>query len=100
RLATAAPGLSQAERDALLREPGAGQASDWTPADVPLLDEAAELLGEDDRGAKAAAERRRRAQVAYAAGVLDIMSRDLDDDPEVLMGADLLDASELAARHE
>jgi DNA helicase IV len=96
RLAAAAPGLTAAEQACLLRDP----ASDWTPADVPLLDEAAELLGEDDRGAKAAAERRRRAQVAYAAGVLDIMSRDLDDDPEVLMGADLLDASELAARHE
>ncbi len=75
-------------------------ASDWTPADVPLLDEAAELLGEDDRAAKAAAERRRGAQVAYASGVLDIISRDPDDDPEILMGADLLDASELAARHE
>jgi DNA helicase IV len=96
RLAAAAPGLTAAERACLLRDP----ASDWTPADVPLLDEAAELLGEDDRAAKAAAEQRRREQVAYAGGVLDIISRDLDDDPEVLMGADLLDASELAARHE
>ncbi len=66
---------------------------------MPLLDEAAELLGEDDRAARAAAERRRRAEIAYAGGVLDIISRDLDDDPEVLMGADLLDAGELAARH-
>ncbi len=96
RLAAAAPRLTAAERVSLLRDP----ASDWTPADVPLLDEAAELLGEDDRAAKAAAERRRGAQVAYASGVLDIISRDLDDDPEILMGADLLDASELAARHE
>jgi DNA helicase IV len=32
--------------------------------------------------------------------VLDIMSRDLDDDPEILMGADLLDASRLAERQE
>ena len=96
RLAAAAPRLSQAERAALLRDPG----SDWTPADVPLLDEAAELLGEDDRAAKAAAERRRRAEVAYASGVLDIISRDLDDDPEVLMAADLVDASRLATRHE
>jgi DNA helicase IV len=96
RLAAAAPGLAARERACLLRDP----ASDWTPADVPLLDEAAELLGEDDRAAKTAAERRRREQIAYAGGVLDIISRDLDDDPEVLMGADLLDASELAARHE
>ncbi len=96
RLAAAAPRLSAAERASLLRDP----ASDWTPADVPLLDEAAELLGEDNRAARRAAERRRRAQVAYASGVLDIISRDLDDDTEILMGADLLDASELAARHE
>ncbi len=96
RLAAAAPRLTQAERAALLREPG----TDWTPADVPLLDEAAELLGEDDRAARAAAERRRRAQVEYARGVLDIISRDLEDDPEILMGSDLVDASRLAMRHE
>jgi DNA helicase IV len=96
RLAAAARRLSAPERESLLRDPG----SDWTPADVPLLDEAADLLGEDDRAANAAAERRRRAEVAYASGVLDIISRDLNDDPEVLMGADLLDAAELAARHE
>jgi len=96
RLAAAGRGLTAAERTALLHGPD----SDWTPADVPLLDEAAELLGEDDRAAKAAAERRRRAQVAYARGVLDIISRDEDDDPELLMGSDLLDAGELAMRHE
>jgi DNA helicase IV len=96
RLAAAAPRLTEAERAALLREPG----SDWTPADVPLIDEAAELLGEDDRAARAAEQRRRRRQVDYARGVLDIISRDLDDDPEILMGSDLLDASELAMRHE
>src|SRR5215469_6200575 len=50
--------------------------------------------------ARAAARRRRRAEVDYASGVLDIISRDLDDDPEILMGGDLLDASELATRHE
>jgi len=96
RLAAAAPRFSKAERAALLRDSG----SDWTPADVPLLDEAAELLGEDDRAAKAAAERWRRAQVAYASGVLDIISRDLEDDPETLMAADLVDASRLATRQE
>ncbi|TDE39317.1 helicase, partial [Nonomuraea mesophila] len=35
---------------ALLRRPG----SAWTPGDVPLLDEAAELLGEDDSARRAA----------------------------------------------
>jgi DNA helicase IV len=96
RLAAAAPRLTAAERESLLREP----ASDWTPADVPLLDEAAELLGEDDRAARSAERRRQRAEVAYAGGVLDIISRDLDDDAEILMGADLVDASRLAERQE
>ncbi len=96
RLACAAPSLPEQDRAMLLRGASAG----WTPADVPLLDEAAELLGEDDRGAKARAERRRREQVAYAQGVLDILSRDGDDDPEALMGSDLLDAGELALRQE
>jgi DNA helicase IV len=96
RLAAAAPGLTSAERYALLREPDA----EWTPADVPLLDEAAEVLGEDDRAIRAEKERRRRLQEAYAQGVLDIIGRDDDDDPEVLMGADVVDATQLAARYE
>jgi DNA helicase IV len=96
RLAAAAPRLTVAERSALLRDPG----SEWCPADVPLLDEAAELLGEDDRATRAAERRRRRARVAYAGGVLDIISRGDDDDPEILMGADMLDAARLATRQE
>jgi DNA helicase IV len=96
RLAAAAPRLPAADREALLRAPDAP----WTPADVPLLDEAAELLGEDDRALKAAQARRRRQEEAYAQGVLDIIGRDEEDDPEILMGADLVDASRLAARYE
>jgi DNA helicase IV len=95
RLASAASGLSASQRDLLLRKPGGG----WTPADIPLLDEAAELLGEDDSAARIAAERARREQESYAQGVLDIMSRTDEDDPEILMGADLVDASRLAARN-
>ncbi len=112
RLASAAPRLTPAERALLLRGAETGQGGldgerpgriaghAWTPADVPLLDEAAELLGEDDLAARARAEHERRARVGYAQGVLDIMSRDDDADPEILMGADLVDASRLAARHE
>jgi DNA helicase IV len=47
----------------------------WTVADVPLLDEAAQLLGIDDSAEKArrrAAERERRAEERYAQGVLEI----------------------------
>ena len=71
RLAAAAPRMPAAERELLLRADGVA----WTPADVPLLDEAAELLGEDDRAARAAAARRRRQEEAYAQGVLDIIGR-------------------------
>jgi DNA helicase IV len=100
RLKVAAPGLSHAERAALHREPASDLAEGWSPADVPLLDEAAELLGEDERAIRADRERLRRLQEAYAQGVLDIIGRDDEDDPEVLMGADLVDASRLAERFE
>ncbi|GAA2936567.1 AAA family ATPase [Streptomyces thioluteus] len=95
--------LPEADADAIRRAEGP-----WTPADVPLLDEAAELLGEDDSAARAAAEAERQRQIAYAQGVLDLSygSRtqefeDLaDDDSEVLAAHDLVDAERLAERHE
>jgi DNA helicase IV len=96
RLRAAAAALPRAERAMLQRDPG----SDWTPADVPLLDEAAELLGEDERAARVEKDRRRRLREAYAQGVLDIIGRDDDDDPELLMGADIVDATRLAERVE
>ena len=73
RLAAAAPHLSDAERELLRRERG----MPWTVADVPLLDEAAELLGEDDTGALLAAQahaEQRRSELDYARGVLQIGS--------------------------
>src|SRR5207248_6599973 len=100
RLEAAAPGLDAAERDALLREPGGG----WTAADVPLLDEAAELLGEDDRTVRARARAERRRRIAYARGVLELAygSRSVDLNPEeeaeVLSAYDILDAERLASR--
>jgi DNA helicase IV len=96
RLKAVGPGLSAEDRALLHRDDG----TDWTPADVPLLDEAAELLGEDERAARADKERRRRLQEAYAQGVLDIIGRDDEDDPEILMGADVIDASRLAERFD
>ncbi|MFI7537937.1 HelD family protein [Streptosporangium sp. NPDC049376] len=101
-LAEAAPQLTPAERELLLREPGGG----WTPADVPLLDEAAELLGEDRRAERARQARERARQIEYAQGVLDIArgSRsgedENDDEAELLSAADLLDAELFAGRHE
>jgi DNA helicase IV len=96
RLAAAAPAMSQAQRELLRRPAG----SPWTVADVPLLDEAAELLGEDDREARAQARREREQEEAYAQGVLEIIGRDDEDDPEILMGADMLDAARLAQRYD
>ncbi len=83
----------------------------WTVADVPLLDEAAELLGEDDRSARARAERERETQIAYAQGVLDVSyasrTYEFDDkedsDPdasEVLSAHDIIDAERFAERQE
>jgi len=68
RLGRCAPGLNRGER-ALLRR---ARDIPWTPADVPLLDEAAELLGEDDSAARSSAARAaadRTAELAYAAEV-------------------------------
>ncbi|MFE0698951.1 HelD family protein [Streptomyces sp. NPDC058872] len=83
----------------------------WTPADVPLLDEAAELLGEDDSAARAAEEAERQKQIQYAQGVLDVSfasrtyefedKEELDKDAsEVLSAHDIIDAERFAERHE
>jgi DNA helicase IV len=75
-----------------------GQA--WTVSDVPLLDELIDLLG-CDKAADQAAERERKAEVEYAAGVLDILKtdrRDLMDDEDHLLAQDLLYAEDLADR--
>jgi DNA helicase IV len=70
----------------------------WTVSDVPLLDEAAELLGaleSDDE-----AEQTQREQEAYAQGVLDILDTDEDPDGELLRAVDLIDPTQLAERQE
>lgn len=130
RLRSAAPDLTDAEREVLLRErpgreadhsaghTGAGRGSgdrggaergaadrpQWTPADVPLLDEAAEQLGTDDRAARARARRATRARSEYAQGVLEILSGSEsmefeDEESEILTANDLIAADELALRH-
>lgn len=91
-----------------LRAAGADQSlwradgSAWTVSDVPLLDELVDLLGHD-KSADRAAERERKAEADYAAGVLDIMIRreDLMDDEDQLLAQDMLNAEDLADRfHE
>jgi len=97
RLTTAARRhLAEDERAELLREPG----SPWTPADVALLDELAELLGEDDTKARQEQEAQEREELAYAQGVLHIMEQDEEiADEERLRVSDVLDAELLAERH-
>ncbi|RSS82236.1 ATP-binding domain-containing protein [Streptomyces sp. WAC06614] len=100
RLAEAAPCLTEAERALLLRRPDAP----WTLSDVPLLDEAAELLGSDDRVETERETARRDARQDYAQGVLDIARASRGDDgpaegDERLNAADLVTAEQLAAWH-
>jgi DNA helicase IV len=82
-------GLSPAKQRALMRPAG----SPWTTADVPLLDEAAELLGGDDTAARARrrlAEQEQRAEERYAEGVLEVTG---------LSEFGMIDPSTLAERH-
>lgn len=87
RAAGADPALFRSDGDA------------WTVSDVPLLDELADLLG-PDKPADDAAERERKAEEQYAAGVLDSMLRreDLMDDEDHLLATDMLYAEDLADR--
>jgi DNA helicase IV len=64
--------FSHAERFQLIRQ---GSPSAWTVADVPLLDELAELLGFDNseqRAARRALQREQELEARYAAEVLQI----------------------------
>ncbi|WP_328458370.1 HelD family protein [Amycolatopsis sp. NBC_00438] len=71
----------------------------WTPADVPLLDELAELIGVDDTEARVERKRREREDRAYAEGVLDILEQDEEIiDEELLRVSDVLDAELFAER--
>jgi DNA helicase IV len=71
RLDSAATTLSPHERDLLRRDRGAP----WTVHDVPLLDELAELLGDDGEATRAEDRRRateRAGDLEYAKGVLQM----------------------------
>jgi DNA helicase IV len=101
RLNSVARRLPAADRELLHR---AAPADDvpadlcWTPADVPLLDEAAELLGDDGSEAAAREAAALREEVAYAQGVLDVLDLEEDLDPELLRATDIVDADRLAER--
>ncbi|MGH4007663.1 MAG: HelD family protein, partial [Pseudonocardiaceae bacterium] len=104
RLATATHRILAAEERDLLARTAPGPDTDpgqvWTPADIPLLDEAAELLGSDGSAEAAREAAALRAELQYAQGVLDILDLDEDLDPELLRATDLIDASRLADRQQ
>ncbi|WP_058235562.1 HelD family protein [Devriesea agamarum] len=92
RLHAADPSLTPGQVDLLARPKG----SPWTVDDVPLLDEAAEILGEDDeveRVLNARAHAQREQNLDYARGVLAnidtdglVRAEDLADRMEVRTG--------------
>jgi DNA helicase IV len=102
RLVAATPGWDDADRDLLLRPP----SSPWTPADVPLLEEADELLGVDESGERNRARRDEQRRRRDAQATLDLLhgsrSQDAETEAEAeeLSAFDLLDAEGLAARQE
>jgi DNA helicase IV len=94
-LAACAPMLGDAERALLLRTADVG----WSVSDVPVLDEAASLLGEDPRPAMRARARERaerERELEYAQGVLDLYTDTTTDDD----GSDVtgVTAEQLASR--
>jgi DNA helicase IV len=101
RLAAAGAVLDETERALLLRPPPAGGEHEvaWTPADVPLLDEAAVLLGDDGARARRAEARQAeqdRAELAYAREVL--AGTTIGDAARYLPDTDRLDPAALAGR--
>jgi DNA helicase IV len=105
RLEVAAAGLSEADREALYRRRGHA----WTVSDVPLLDEAVDMLGavgtepelqasmfdEDDDEDD---EELEPEGLDYAEGVLEILDTEEDPDEERLRAVDLMAADVLAER--
>ena len=93
RLAAAAPMLSVQQRAALRRS----KADAWTVADVPLLDEAAELLGEIGTADRAWAQRR-AADLRFAQETLEAMNADTagNEDSGINFTLGMITAEQLA----
>lgn len=101
RIAEVAGDYVAEDQESLYREDGDA----FSVADVPLLDELAELLGEDPTTEGTEADRAWVEQVRQAEEALEILTgsavQDIEDDldPEVLMAYDVVDAESLARRH-
>jgi DNA helicase IV len=99
RLAAAGGGFEAAERALLARPAADGGDPGWTPADVPVLDEAAVLLGDDGARARRAEARQAeqdRAELAYAREVL--AGTTIGDAARYTPDTSALDPSVLAGR--
>jgi len=97
RLRFAAPSLSPAQRKMLLRT---SASAPWTVGDVPLLDEAAELLG-DIGTADLAWSKQRKQDLEYAQQALDALGEASDDqqDSGINFTVGMLSAEDLADLH-
>ncbi|GAA1669228.1 AAA family ATPase [Glycomyces endophyticus] len=96
RIASAAAVLRKEDRALLLRAPGG-----WSEADVALLDEAAEHLGEVERAVRAGGPS--AEQIAYAQDVLTIAAGSAsfdfeDEESELLQATDVIDEFWLGER--
>ncbi len=89
RLSAVSPGLSRAERASLRRD----RREPFTPADVALLDELAELIGDEPAELDRQAELDLQSEREYASRVLDMVS---DMAPEA---AQMTNAATLAERY-
>jgi DNA helicase IV len=99
RLETAATSLSEADRAALYRRKGHA----WTISDVPLLDEAVDMVGSDGTDLPPILDEDDEVEetdehLDYAEGVLEILDTEEDPDEEVLRAVDLMAADQLAER--
>jgi DNA helicase IV len=98
RLDVAAANLSPADRASLYRPDGRA----WTVSDVPLLDEAVDMIGSDgtEEPDDTDDEEVEEEVDDYAEGVLEILDTEEDPDEEVLRAVDLIEAGRLAERQE
>ncbi|HZZ49406.1 MAG TPA: UvrD-helicase domain-containing protein [Pseudonocardia sp.] len=105
RLEVAGADLTEDERQALHRADGRA----WTVSDVPLLDEAVDMVGSDGTEEVAVdfteladddeeEELVDPEETEYAEGVLEILDTEEDPDEEVLRAVDLMAAEVLAER--
>lgn len=99
-ITSAASDYVEEDQAALYREDGRA----FTPADVPLIDELAEILGVDAEAERAEEERAWQEQLRQAEEALEILQGSAnmefeDTDSEILAAYDIVDAESLAHRN-